>query len=102
MGMGEILHLICTCGYEAEDLHVGCGMAGPDWCRDLAVCSHCCEVVTIRNTVKRQKCPLCRHAVAVVPIPALATGDTGSALLDTPCPRCGQEAMHVSQTGIWD
>ena len=101
--MGEILHLTCSCGYEAEDLFVGCGMAGHDWQRDLAVCSHCCEVVTIRAT-KRRTCPICRHAVVVVELPVMAggTGEDRSVLLDTPCPKCGQESMRVTETGIWD
>jgi hypothetical protein len=102
--MGDILHLQCSCGYEAEDLHVGCGMAGPDWCRDLAICSHCREVVTIRSSAKR-RCPKCWRQVVVIGVPALAGGG-GSAsevvLLDTPCPRCGQEAMRVTETGLWD
>ena len=100
--MGDILNLTCSCGYEAEELFVGCGMAGPDWCRDLAVCSHCREVVTIRTTTKRRSCPACRRAVVVVEVPALATGGGDSVLLDTPCPRCGEEAMRVTEVGIWD
>jgi ribosomal protein L37AE/L43A len=99
--MGEILSVQCTCGYEADDLHVGCGLAGPDWCRDLAVCSHCCEIVTVRASKRR--CPACRRQVVVVGVPALATGGTSdTVLLDTPCPRCGQEAMRVTESGIWD
>jgi hypothetical protein len=101
--MGEILAISCTCGYAAEDLMVGCGMAGPDWCRDLAVCSHCSEIVTIRATVKRRACPACRRTVLVVPVPVFAGGgDDGGVLLETPCPRCGEEAMRVTETGVWD
>jgi hypothetical protein len=100
--MGDILNLTCSCGYEADNLFVGCGAAGPDWCRNLAVCSNCCEVVTIRTTAKRRTCPACRRAVVVVEVPALATGGGESVLLDTPCPRCGDEAMRVTEVGNWD
>ena len=101
--MGDILNLTCSCGYEAEDLHVGCGLAGPDWARSLAVCSHCCEVVTIRPS-RRRTCPACRRAVVMVEVPAMAGGggDDGSVLLETPCPRCGEESMRVTEVGVWD
>ena len=77
--MGEINTLTGTVGFAAEGLIAGYGMAGPDWSRNLAVCSHCSQVV-----------------------PAVSGGDAASVLLDTPCPRCGEEAMHVTETGVWD
>src|SRR5262245_49903005 len=100
--MGEILTVQCSCGYEASDLFVGCGMAGHDWCRELATCANCREVVTIRTTRKR-RCPRCRHALVIVQVPELAGGGSrGDVPLDAPCPTCGKEDMRVTTTGLWD
>ena len=78
--MGDINTMSGTGGFAAEGLIAGYGIAGPDGCHDLAVCSHCSQVV-----------------------PAGAgRGDAASVLLDTPCPRCGEEAMRVTDIGVWD
>ena len=99
--MGEILSLTCSCGYEADDLFVGCGMAGPDWCRDLAACSNCREIVTIRST-RGRSCPRCRRAVVVIQVPVLAGNHRGATPLEAPCPRCSRPTMQVTETGLWD
>ena len=99
--MGDILALNCSCGYQTEALFVGCGASGPDFCRDLAICSHCSEVTTIRAS-KKKTCPTCQRQVVVVDVPVLATGGRDTVLLDASCPRCGEQALRVTEMGIWD
>src|SRR5689334_21936725 len=100
--MGEILYVQCSCGYESDDLHVGCGMAGHDWCRELATCAHCREVVTVRST-RRQRCPQCRRQIVLVQVPQLATGGRNDPVpLDALCPQCGKSEMRATEIGLWD
>jgi hypothetical protein len=80
MRMGDINTLSAAGEFAAEGRWAGYAMAGQDWCRDLAVCSHCSQVVPAAG----------------------GGGGAAGVLLDTPCPRCGEEAMRVSETGVWD
>jgi hypothetical protein len=44
--MGAMFEAQCICGYASETLLEGCGMAGPDSCRDLARCGKSTMMLT--------------------------------------------------------
>jgi hypothetical protein len=39
--MGRVIKAKCPCGYVSGNLFEGCGMAGPETCRNLARCDRC-------------------------------------------------------------
>src|SRR5688572_18725933 len=102
--MGSIFEAQCLCGYISGELLEGCGMAGPQSCRDLARCDHCKEIVSIRANSERPRCPKCRRKVFVLDLeqsnegkPSTCGGTSG-----LECPRCHRSTMHLEESGIWD
>jgi hypothetical protein len=102
--MGAMFEAQCPCGYASETLFEGCGMAGPDTCRDLARCGHCREIVSIRSSSVRRRWPACRRAVQLLTIEHQTIFDTQptTGLVDLECPRCGQPTMVLAEVGLWD
>jgi ribosomal protein L37AE/L43A len=95
-------------GYESRQLHEGCGMAGI--CRDVASCSHCREIVDIRETSGRRRCPKCRRAVTLIEVsrrPGDSLSDNDEEFEPVPqaqltCPRCGKASLSLVPTGLWN
>lgn len=102
--MGTMFEAQCTCGYVSETLLEGCGMAGPDSCRDLARCGHCRDIVSIRASSARRRCPACRRVVHVLTIEhqTLFEAEPTTALVNLECPRCGKPTMVLAEVGLWD
>jgi hypothetical protein len=97
--MGEILQAACPCGYQVEDLFVGCGMSGPGRCRDLAVCRHGGTLTTVRSQAARKRCRTCRRKLIVIPEETLAAEGLGIVI---DCPRCAQQSLGLSGVGSSD
>jgi hypothetical protein len=102
--MGAMFEAQCDCGYASATLFEGCGMAGPDSCRDLARCGHCREIVSIRSSSARRRCPACRRVVHVLTIDRSTIFETGptTGLENLECPRCGKPTMVLAEVGLWD
>ena len=102
--MGAMFEAQCTCGYASETLFEGCGMAGHDTCRDLARCGHCREIVSIRSSNARRRCPTCRRVVQVLTIEhqTIVEEKPTTGLLNLECPRCGNSTMMLTEVGVWD
>jgi hypothetical protein len=100
--MGLMLSLDCpACGYRAEQLLTGWGMAAR---MEIMRCENCRELVHVVVEVdplapepwqldleaKRQQCPLCRgNTLALVPEPYH-------------CPKCGTALVVGADGGLWD
>lgn len=97
--MGTIIAAHCECGYTDEMLFVGCGMAGPNTCSDLARCDHCKKLVTVRSHSVRRRCPKCRRAVVALDVPEDAHGNIEGTI---GCPACGNQSLRLSEAGMWD
>lgn len=97
--MGTIIAAHCECGYTEELLFIGCGMAKPNTCSDLARCGRCKTLVTVRTHSVRRRCPKCRRAVVGLDVPQDANGNIEGT---TQCPRCGNESLRLSEAGMWD
>jgi len=102
--MGNIFEAECSCGYVSDSLFEGCGMAGPQSCRDLARCDHCKKIVSIRADSERPRCPECRRKVFVLDVERGNIGEpsTGGAPKGLECPRCHRSTMHLVEAGLWD
>jgi DNA-directed RNA polymerase subunit RPC12/RpoP len=101
--MGSIFEAHCLCGYGSGELLEGCGMAGPQSCRDLARCDHCKEIVSIRANSGRPRCPQCRHKVSVLHLgEAGAGGSSAEGPMALECPRCHRSTMRLAEAGLWD
>jgi DNA-directed RNA polymerase subunit RPC12/RpoP len=102
--MGNIFEAECSCGYVSEGLEEGCGMAGPQSCRDLARCDQCKEIVSVPANCVRPRCPKCRHKVVVLDIEQANADErsTSRMLMDFECPRCHRSTMRLTEAGLWD
>ena len=98
--MGSVIKAKCPCGYVSGDLFEGCGMAGPETCRNLARCDHCQEIVLIRSSSVRPRCPKCRHKVQVITIDNQRTFDSKPEKFE--CPQCRKTSMRLKEVGLWD
>ena len=98
--MGSIFTAQCSCGYESGNLIEGCGMAGPDTCCSLASCNNCQEIVSIRSSSVRPRCPTCRRKVQVIAIDDQSISASKPAALE--CPQCGKSTMTLTMAGLWD
>ena len=99
--MGYVLKAHCVCGYDA-DLIEGCGWRGPDPHYDLARCDQCREIVSIRSTNGRRRCPKCRRAVHPMPLERRREAAPTSEFEDVQCPRCGQASVVLALVALWD
>jgi len=102
--MGNLLEAHCSCGYAVGDLAEGCGMSGPESCRDLARCDHCQEFVSIRSSNSRRRCPRCRRKVFLVTVESAKrlNPQVTSEFERVQCPRCGKLTAELTMVGIWD
>lgn len=102
--MGNMVEASCGCGYTSDLLLEGCGMLGSESCRDLARCDHCREVVSIRATSTRRRCPRCRRKVVVLRSPDDSDDERRPELPTTgeECPRCHRPTMRLEMAGLWD
>jgi hypothetical protein len=102
--MGSMYEAQCPCGYASDTLFEGCGMAGPDTCRNLARCHHCQEIVSIGSSSARPRCPKCRRKVQVITIEPTALVDSQSVPgpVKLECPRCGNSTLVLAELGCWD
>ena len=102
--MGTIFEAQCTCGYASETLLKGCGMAGHDSCRELGRCEHCREIVSVRSSNVRRRCPKCRRVVQVITMEQqkISELEPTRASANLECPRCGKSTMVLAEVGLWD
>ena len=61
--MGDVYNAFCPCGYRAEDLLAGSGMAGPESDCELGRCESCREIVSISSNDVRHRCPNCHQKI---------------------------------------
>lgn len=100
--MGTMYIAVCPCGYESGELFEGCGMAGPDSCRDLARCEYCHMIVSIRSSSARHRCPKCSRKVHLLDLDEERADNADSSLPDFECPKCGNFTMKLHMAGLWD
>ena len=102
--MGYLLEAHCGCGYAASDLVEGCGMSGPESCRNVARCDHCQEFVSIRSSNGRRRCPNCRRKVHVVTVERAKNFNpqAASEFERVQCPRCGKVTTELTMSALWD
>lgn len=100
--MGNLLKAVCVCGYTA-DLVEGSGMAGPEPRYELAHCDRCQEIVSIRSSNVRRRCPQCQGAVSAVVFERRRSIDSAGEpeFEKIQCPRCGKPAA-LALVGLWD
>lgn len=93
--MGDVYNASCTCGYKAEDLFAGSGMAGPESDCELGRCEHCREIVSISSNDVRHRCPVCHQKAALI---------DRRHLDESPqvCPRCTVLSLQLRHIGLWD
>lgn len=96
--MGTMFEARCPCGYTSDSLLEGCGISGPDGCRDLARCESCREIVSIRSSALARGCPSCRSEVEVIAIEEESPAEPAR----SSCPRCAQETLALISVGEWD
>ena len=97
--MGVILKAHCPCGYESSNHFIGSGF-NPDSGRDLTRCAHCKEIVSVRSTSVRHRCPQCRRTVQIINIDEGKVGNSKPTILE--CPRCKKSALVLDEVGMWD
>ena len=98
--MGRVIKAKCPCGYVSSNLIEGCGMAGLDTCFSLARCNNCQEIVSIRSSSVRARCPTCKRKVQVIAIDDQRTSASKPAAPE--CPQCGKSTMTLTMVGLWD
>ena len=79
-------------------------MAGHDTCRDLARCGHCREIVSIRSSNLRHRCPQCRRKVQVITIEheTLLDSKPPAGPVNLERPLCGNSTVVLAEVGNWD
>lgn len=123
--MGQIYRAECACGFESDDLGVGCGMMDYNRCRVLAACPAC---HSIRDTDQHSGSRTCRKCKAPLfflhedgnfnppdvltkfkvsyPWESDRTADDDDAepfpKVSYRCPRCGQMQLRLIPYGCWD
>lgn len=93
--MGDVYNAVCQCGYTADDLLAGSGMAGPESDCELGRCEHCREVVSVSANDVRHRCPTCGRKVVLIDRRQLEK-------MPQVCPRCTSASMRVTHVGLWD
>ena len=93
--MGDVYNAFCPCGYRAEDLFAGSGMAGPESDCELGRCDSCRELVSISSNDVRHRCPNCHQKVSLLDRRNIEeTAQT--------CPRCTTSSLKLKHVGLWD
>lgn len=93
--MGDVYHAACVCGYKAEDLLAGSGMAGRESDCELGRCEHCREIVSVSSNDVRHLCPSCGKKVSLIDRRDL--DETAQV-----CPRCTTTSLQLTHVGLWD
>jgi hypothetical protein len=93
--MGDVYMALCPCGYKAEDLLLGSGMAGPESDCELGRCEQCREIVSISSNDVRRRCPNCHQRVSLVDRRHLEEKTQV-------CPKCSAPSLHLQHVGLWD
>jgi Zn finger protein HypA/HybF involved in hydrogenase expression len=93
--MGDIYTALCACGYRADDLFVGSGMAGSESDSEVGTCAHCREVVIVSSNDVRHLCPKCQQKVVL--LDRRGMGDATFV-----CPGCSGKSLQLKHVGLWD
>ena len=93
--MGDVYRASCACGYKAEDLLAGSGMAGPESDCEIGRCDRCREMVSVSLNDVRHRCPNCGEKATLVDRRHL---DQTAHV----CPRCTASSLKLAHVGLWD
>ena len=93
--MGDVYLALCPCGYQADDLLVGSGMAGPESDCELGRCEHCRQIVSVNSNDVRHRCPSCGQKVALIDRRHLGE-------VPQVCPKCAAPSLALQHVGLWD
>lgn len=99
--MGDIIRVVCDCGYQAGKFFEGVGMNPDGPVVELTSCTHCREVIAVNVLAQRHRCPRCRRAVAT----RLRSREDWMARSGAPalqCPKCEQRLLQFELVGAWD
>ncbi|GEM_PF-4620289 len=97
--MGDILTVVCPCGYESDSLFVGYGsIEGP--AQVPALCRTCHQYLTVEPSRPRVRCPTCRRKPHVVAAFMADDGPEEGQAFE--CPACGDVSAVFRETGLWD